>query len=339
MNSPQDIVDLSKFNSTDDTIIKVLLVDDHIVVAEIIRRLLAVETSIEFHYCATAQHALSAAIHILPHVILQDLMMPGTDGFALIQQYRSNPATRDIPIIVLSSREDPVVKSTAFAMDVNDYLVKPPDSIELIARIRHHARSYINLQQRNAAYRALREKQQQLVSANRELQRLTKSDGLTGLANRRYFDEYYGVEWKRAIRDQSELSFLMIDIDDFKRYNDSYGHVAGDGVLKRVADMVQTHARRPTDLAARLGGEEFVIILPNTTRANSRGIAQALQQAIYDLHIPHGRSANSDRVTVSIGCASINPQQTDEMVRLVETADQALYVAKRTGKNRVEMAK
>ncbi|MQR01205.1 GGDEF domain-containing response regulator [Glaciimonas soli] len=338
MKSPPDITGLSKFNSADDAIIKVLLVDDHVVVAGIIRHLLAIETSIEFHYCATAQHALSAAIDILPNVILQDLIMPGIDGFTLVQQYRSNPATRDIPIIVLSSEDDPAVKSVAFAMDVSDYLVKPPDSIELIARIRHHARSYMNLQQRNAAYRALREKQQQLVSANMELQRLSKSDGLTGLANRRYFDEYLGIEWKRAIRDQSELSFLMIDIDDFKRYNDAYGHVAGDGVLKRVADIVQTHARRPTDLAARLGGEEFVIILPNTTRASGNGIAQALQQAIYDLHITHCCSANSDRVTVSIGCASITPQQMDEMVTLVETADQALYVAKRTGKNRVEVA-
>ncbi len=150
--------------------------------------------------------------------------MPGLDGLTLVREYRSNPLTRDIPIIVLSTKEDPLIKSAAFTAGANDYLVKLPDNIELIARIRYHSRSYMTLLQRDEAYRALRVSQQQLLDTNTVLQRLMNSDGLTGLSNRRHFDEYLELEWRRAIREQSQLSMLMIDVDYFKPYNDNFGH-------------------------------------------------------------------------------------------------------------------
>src|SRR5438067_1835217 len=147
----------------------VLLVDDQAMVCEAVRRALANQSDIDFHYCAEAREALNVANQIKPTVILQDLVMPGIDGLTLVSQYRSNPATKDIPIIVLSTNENPQVKGQAFALGANDYLVKLPDRIELIARIRYHSKAYTNLVQRDAAYRALRESQQQLIESNAAL--------------------------------------------------------------------------------------------------------------------------------------------------------------------------
>ena len=149
--------------------VMVLLVDDQAMVCEAVRRALANETDIDFHYCSDAREAMTIAAQIKPTVILQDLVMPGIDGLTLVSQYRANPATRETPIIVLSTNENPQVKGQAFAMGANDYLVKLPDRIELIARLRYHSRAYVNQLQRDAAYRALRESQQQLIENNSEL--------------------------------------------------------------------------------------------------------------------------------------------------------------------------
>ncbi|MBE0545580.1 MAG: response regulator, partial [Verrucomicrobia bacterium] len=149
--------------------VMVLLVDDQAMVCEAVRRALAAEADIDFHYCADAHEALAVAAQIRPTVILQDLVMPGLDGLILVQQFRASPATRDIPIIVLSTNENPQVKGEAFAKGANDYLVKLPDRIELIARLRYHSRAYLNQVQRDAAYRALRESQQQLIDNNAQL--------------------------------------------------------------------------------------------------------------------------------------------------------------------------
>jgi signal transduction histidine kinase/HPt (histidine-containing phosphotransfer) domain-containing protein len=149
--------------------IVVLLVDDQAMVCEAVRRALANQADISFHYCPDAQDAVSVANQVKPTVILQDLVMPDIDGLALVSQYRSNPGTRDTPIIVLSTNENPQVKGQSFALGANDYLVKLPDKIELVARIRYHSRAYLNLLQRDAAYRALRESQQQLIESNAAL--------------------------------------------------------------------------------------------------------------------------------------------------------------------------
>ncbi len=149
--------------------VMVLLVDDQAMVGEAIRRALANQPNIDFHFCSVPGDAIKVAEQIRPAVILQDLVMPGVDGLTLVRQYRANPATKDIPIIVLSTKEEPAVKGEAFAAGANDYLVKLPDKIELIARIRHHSKAYLNQLQRDAAYRALRESQQQLVDSNTAL--------------------------------------------------------------------------------------------------------------------------------------------------------------------------
>lgn len=320
---------------SEDYPIMVLLIDDQVMVGEAVRRALASEPDIEFHYCADPAQALVLAQQIKPTVILQDLVMPGVDGMRLVHDYRADPATRDIPVIVLSTKEEPLVKKEAFAAGINDYLVKLPDPIELVARIRHHSRAYLNQLQRDEAYRALRESQRKLLEINAELQRLTNVDGLTGLSNRRFFDEYMDMEWRRAIREQAWFCVLMIDVDDFKKYNDTYGHLAGDDVLRQVGAAIGHVLRRPADLGVRFGGEEFTIVLPSTTPEGAQVVGDELRRRIAELAIEHRASSTGQRITVSLGGAGLIPGRGAEYLKLIEAADQALYEAKRAGKDRL----
>jgi two-component system chemotaxis family response regulator WspR len=321
-----------------DVPVMVLLVDDQTIVAEAVRRALANEEGIDFHYCSSADEAMHAAKETRPTVILQDLVMPGIDGLTLVKEYRTNPALRDVPIIVLSTKEESIIKSAAFAAGANDYLVKLPDRIELIARIRYHSRSYVNLLQRDQAFRALRQSQQQLLQTNLELQRLTNSDGLTGLSNRRYLDKYLSAEWRRAARENGDLSMLMIDVDNFKLYNDTHGHVAGDEVLRHIASTVEACISRSSDLAARFGGEEFAVVLSGTAIDGVRMLAEKICHTIGALQMPHASSPTSAYVTVSIGGATATPADDAAMTTLIKAADRALYQAKREGKNRAVVA-
>lgn len=329
-----EFLDIALAVPSDESVVVVFLVDDQAMIGEAVRRALASETDIVFHYCARAADAEAMAARINPTVILQDLVMPEIDGMTLVGRYQANPATRDIPIIVLSSKEDAVVKGEAFAAGVNDYLVKLPDKIELIARIRHHSKSYLNHVQRNAAYRALAESQQKLIEMNQALQRLSHVDGLTGLSNRRYLDEFLATEWKRSARELGDFTVLMIDVDNFKKYNDSYGHLAGDEVLKQVANAVRECLRRPADLAARFGGEEFVVVLPGTSFYGAQVMGERICRRIEALKVVHGALGADSVVTVSIGGASAMPVHGGQATDLLAIADEALYQAKENGKNR-----
>ncbi|TBU94797.1 response regulator [Stutzerimonas kirkiae] len=321
-----------------DSSMMVLLVDDQAMIGEAVRRALSAERDIDFHFCSDPHQALSVAQQIKPTVILQDLIMPGVDGLDLLAQYRSAPGLREVPIIVLSTKEDAKVKSAAFARGANDYLVKLPDVIELLARIRYHSNSYLTLLQRDEAYRALRESQQQLLDTNLVLQRLIKSDGLTGLANRRYFDEYLEIEWSRASRDQNELSLLMIDVDYFKAYNDQHGHVAGDEVLRNVGEALRVSCSRAADLVARYGGEEFAVIMPGTGAGGARLQAEKVRRTVEAIGIPHELPRPGSVISVSIGIATVRPSQEQDPLSLVARADEGLYLAKRGGRNQVAMA-
>lgn len=312
----------------------VLLVDDQVMVCEAVRRALAHQPDLDFHYCTDPQEAVEVALRVKPTVILQDLVMPGVDGLDLVRTYRRHPTLHSVPVIVLSTKEDPATKSDAFQNGANDYLVKLPDKVELIARIRYHTRAYLDHLQRDEAYRALRESQRELMRANLELERLTRIDGLTGLGNRRYFDEYLAAEWKRGLRTGMPLSVLMIDVDHFKRYNDAYGHLAGDDVLKKVAGVIQDGASRSTDLAARFGGEEFVVILTDVPQGGATHVAERLVQGVRDLDIAHG----DGRVTVSVGIATAYPRGESEPGLLLNAADLALFEAKNAGRDRAVTA-
>ena len=311
----------------------VLLVDDQPMVGEAVRRALINEVRAEFHYCSKATEALATARRVRPTDILQDLVMPDTNGLELVRQFRVDPDTANIPIIVLSTKEEAMVKGSAFRAGANDYLVKLPDQVELIARIRYHSAAYLSQSQRDEAYRALQKSQQQLIETNLELQRLTNVDGLTGLSNRRYFNQFFETEWKQALRVKEPVSLLMLDVDHFKQYNDAYGHLAGDEVLKAVAQTVMHSFQRPRDLAARFGGEEFAVILPQTGRGELLLIAQRVVSAVEALDRPHS-GATAGKVTISAGGATIIPSVGDPYTTLIEAADKALYEAKRMGRNR-----
>lgn len=310
----------------------VLLVDDQVLICEAVRRALAGEADLDFHYCTDPLEALRIAEEVKPTVILQDLVMPGMDGLDLVRRYRDTPATHAVPVIVLSAKDEPAVKSAAFQAGANDYLVKLPDRIELIARIRYHTRAYLDHVQRDAAYAALRESQRQLMQANLELERLTRIDGLTGLGNRRYFDEYMLAEWRRAGRTRTPLALLMIDVDNFKLYNDSHGHLAGDEVLRQVADAIQAGVSRSGDLAARFGGEEFVVVLLNTDLAGAQSVAAQIMARVRALDIPR----DNGHVTVSIGASAMVPTDMAAPDDLIKAADLALFRAKSNGRDRVE---
>lgn len=313
----------------------VLLVDDQIMVGEAIRRSLHGQSDMDFHYCSDARSAVSIAERISPTVILQDLIMPGADGLSLVREYRAHPVTRNTPVIVLSSREEPSVKRDAFAAGANDYLVKLPDTIELLARVRYHTQAFLSRQQRDEAYRALRESQQKLLEANFELQRLMNMDGLTSLNNRRRFDEYAATEWRRAVRDNSPFTLLLADVDEFKRYNDGYGHLAGDEVLKQIAGVIRANCGRPADLPARFGGEEFAVVLPGTTPEGATHVGEAIRAGVLALQIPHIGSQPAAHVSISIGISSCIAKEEIELLDLLNRADEALYAAKKAGRNRI----
>ena len=327
--------------------IKVLLVDDQAMVAEGIRRMLETDNNIEFHYCQEPEKALEMAIEIKPSVILQDLVMPDVDGMTLMRFYKNHPETKKIPVIILSSKEDASIKSDAFSNGANDYLVKLPDPIELIARIKAHSKHFYTEMERDSAYQIMQGMQQQLEQANleleknnAELQRLSTLDGLTNIANRRCFDEFIDNEWRRAIRseNQIQISLIMIDIDFFKLYNDGYGHQGGDDCLIKVAHALDKCIQRASDIMARYGGEEFVAVLVDIDENGANAVANKIYDAISAMALPHEFSKVSDSVTLSMGVATLIPDENSTPEQLIAAADKALYAAKEKGRNQAVLA-
>ncbi len=315
-------------------LLRILLVDDQQIIAEGIRRMLTDEQDLELHYCPDPAMAIQMAMEIDASLILQDLVMPDIDGMTLVRFYRANNSTSNIPVIVLSSKEDPAIKSEAFASGATDYLVKLPDQVELIARIRAHTRQYLLQRERDAALAELRELKLILEERNAELDLLSSQDGLTGIPNRRTFDNTLADEWGRAQRNRRQISLIMIDVDHFKLFNDTYGHQKGDECLQAVASSIDAAVSRNGDLVARYGGEEFAVILPETDLKGAKTVAEAIRSAIAGLNIEHSSSQTTDHVTVSLGCASITPNHGVDHESLIKHADSALYQAKKKGRNR-----
>ncbi|MDX8405808.1 MAG: diguanylate cyclase [Mariprofundus sp.] len=313
----------------------VLLVDEQKLIHMGVAKMLAEAPDIELHSCYDATKALEVAEHLGPTVILQDINMPDINGLDLLIEYRKHTAIAEVPVIMLSGTSAAETKADAFQRGADDYLVKMPHPIELIARIRHHSRAYIEHLERDAALKDLEKERRKLAAANLELEKLSSLDGLTGIANRRYFDTTFSREWQRAMRETESISLIMIDVDHFKLFNDGYGHQAGDDCLKQVALALKQVSQRPTDMVARYGGEEFVILLPGTHSRGGLQIAEGMRKAVEALQIPHAHSSTDAVVTVSLGLATILPMLKHEPGALIKTADEALYAAKREGRNRV----
>ncbi len=328
-----------------EEIYDILLVDDQPIIAEAIKRMLVTEPDMRFHYCQASDRALQLAHEIQPTVILQDLVMPDTDGMQLLAAYRNDAALSEVPVVILSTKEDPHDKSAAFAAGASDYLVKIPDRIELIARIRAHSRSYLSQKQRDEllqeikiVHEQLKAVYAQLHQSHQELEKLSCMDGLTGISNRRHFDTYFSQEWLRALREKISTSLILVDIDYFKLYNDHYGHQAGDLCLQAIAQALADTLQRPGDLAARYGGEEFVVLLPYTDAKGAENIAKQLLDTVKKLAVAHAQSPIDAHVTISLGVATLTPDSSVAPSDLVQIADTALYQAKEQGRNRYVLA-
>lgn len=260
-----------------------------------------------------------------PNLVLLDAMMPTVNGFECCSRLLALPGAAQIPIIMITGLDDQASVDWAFDAGATDYVTKPVHWPILRRRVR-------NLIEKGFFYR-------ELELANNTLQQLAITDKLTGLVNRRCFDESLDREWKRSIRDQSSLSLILCDIDYFKAYNDIYGHIAGDRCIQQVAMALGRGVKRTTDVVARYGGEEFAVILPNTGLSAAMQVARELQSHVKSLAIPHVQGNTQGTipggVTISLGVASVVADWELLPSMLIEYADRALYQAKQGGRNMI----
>jgi diguanylate cyclase (GGDEF)-like protein len=291
---------------------KVLIADDDPINREILCELLQPEYTVLLAKDGT--QALERAIRHLPDLILLDVMMPDLSGFEVLRRLRATPQLEHVSVIFVSGLNRPEDEAAGLKAGASDYIAKPFNATVVLARVALHL---------------------QLVRQRRLLEHLAHVDGLTELANRRRFDDIYDLEWQRARRSGQPLSLALLDIDSFKQFNDLYGHPAGDRALHAVARVASAHLRRPADLAARYGGEELVLLMPETDAVQALQIAQALREAVAQLMIAHAGSAAASCITVSIGGASLDPAHPESSAALFEAADVQLYRAKQGGRNRV----
>jgi len=289
----------------------VLIVDDEPMNIEVLSRILGEEVDILFATHAT--EALDVARREQPDLILLDVMMPGMDGYTTCAVLKSAPETRDIPVIFVTALTGEDDEARGLEAGAIDYITKPVSPPIVRARVHNHL---------------------ELKRYRDVLSRLSAMDGLTGIANRRRFDEALENEWRRGQRSSEPLSVLLGDIDFFKAYNDRYGHLAGDECLRRVARAIEAHVRRPADLVARWGGEEFAVLLPETAYDGAYRVAEKIRTAVQSLALPHLASEVATVVTLSLGVGTLIPDPDLPYTDLVQLADDGLYIAKRAGRNR-----
>lgn len=259
----------------------------------------------------SGEEALTFCQSRLPDLILLDMLMPGMDGLAVCKQLKSSLRTEDIPVIVVTVSTGLDIETEALDAGAVDFINKPINPDVVRARVRTHLK---------------------LKRQTDLLRNLAKTDGLTGAANRRNFDETLAREWQRCMRAQAPLSIIYLDVDHFKAYNDHYGHLAGDQCLQAIANTLMKNLHRPPDMLARYGGEEFVCLLPETPFEGGTNKASILEQAIRALAIPHVCSPTAPVVTISLGVTCIVPSQQHAITELMQQADALLYEAKQAGR-------
>ena len=291
---------------------KILVVDDIPSNVHVLSRIL--KDDYDIYFATDGMKALDLVQARLPDLVLLDIMMPGMDGYEVCQRIKTDPATRDIPVIFISAKSE--VEDETYGLEVGaiDFITKPISPPIVKARVRNHL---------------LLKRQADLLRA------LSFIDGLTGIANRRRFDEALLREWRRCARSHLPLSLVMLDVDHFKAYNDHYGHQAGDECLRAVAALLDEQMKRPGDLAARYGGEEFICLLPETDVDGATRVAERLRQAVAGHRLPHALSPVGGHVTISLGVSSAMPLGEAPPDGLTQLADRLLYEAKRSGRNRV----
>ncbi|UPU37324.1 diguanylate cyclase [Geomonas paludis] len=297
-----------------------LVIDDSAAIREqVIRTLQDVGLFEQYREARDGMEGFKTLIECKADLVICDVEMPRMDGYKFLQLVASRPDLQGLPIIMLTGKMDFNSKIRGLDQGASDYLTKPFDAGELVARVKVQLK--------------IKSLQDELKQANEQLKRLTNIDHLTGLFNRRYLAEVLEAEFFRAKRNRESLSLVIIDIDFFKQVNDTYGHQNGDVVLSSVAEVVQQQMRA-YDSAARYGGEEFVLVFPGTALEGAVIAAERLRQAVIDHTFPH--PLQDLTVTVSAGVATYPSTQVDNIDALFRRADEALYRAKQNGRNRVE---
>jgi diguanylate cyclase (GGDEF)-like protein len=291
---------------------RLLVVDDQPASIQALYRTFAVDHQV--FLATTGLQALELARERRPDLVLLDLDLPDLDGFEVCTRLHADPILRDTPVIVVTAHSDEAAETRALAVGAVDFIAKPIHPAVVRARVHTHL----------------------MLKHQRDLLRnMAYLDGLTGLHNRHALEERLAGELRHAARERQPLSVVMIDIDHFKRYNDDYGHLAGDDALRRVAGALQAGMLRPMDLLTRYGGEEFVCLLPGTDLDGALAVAERLRTGVAALRLPHPRSGVQPHVTVSLGVVCEPSGAHGDATALLQRADQALYQAKESGRDRV----
>lgn len=268
-------------------------------------------------------------------LILLDVQMPQMDGIEFLKIIKKDRRYRDIPVVMVTVRDDETKIEEAFSAGAVDYISKPLRALELTARIRSVLQLQYERKVRREKEQELMELNESLKEMNRQLKELSEIDPLTGLFNRRYFNMAFERSWKHCRRYQQPLSLIVADIDHFKAYNDTYGHPKGDLAIMEVARCIFDSVSRPDDIAVRLGGEEFLVMMPDTGAGGAEVIAGNIRHALRQSCIEHSASEVSPCLTLSMGAASIVPSDETDTESLMRNADNALYRAKESGRDRI----
>ena len=291
---------------------RILVVDDAMENVQILHQALRDEHEVLF--ALSGEKAIDVALAQQPDLILLDAVMPDMDGYAVCAALEASPRLQDIPVIFVTALSQPEDETRALEAGAVDFISKPFN----VAVVRARVRSQLTIKRQADAMREL-----------------SLTDGLTGVANRRHFNDRLESEWRRCARANLPLSLIMIDIDHFKLYNDRYGHQAGDQCLQEMSAAMKRCAARPQDLLARYGGEEFILLLPQEGPEGAEAVAQRILHEVRKLAVPHEASHTSPIVTVSMGLATaMPPLERQDANALIRSADANLYQAKQGGRNR-----
>ena len=291
---------------------RLLVVDDQPANVQALYQAFAADHQV---YMATGgEQALALCGTQQPDLVLLDVVMPGLDGYEVCARLKADATTRDIPVIFVTAHNDEAAETRGLAVGAVDFIAKPINPTIVRARVKTH----LTLKRQSDL-----------------LRQWVYIDGLTGVCNRRYFDEQLSREWGRAMRQGATLTLVLIDVDHFKLYNDHYGHQAGDDCLRRIAAALKGGLHRPVDLLARYGGEEFACLLPDTEIPGALELAQRLGQRVAELQIEHAASTVARAVTVSLGVCTRRPDANGSAADLLRDADAQLYLAKSRGRNQV----
>lgn len=294
---------------------KILIIED----GELNRKVLtdALQDIYVLDAISSGKDAIKKIREFRPHLILLDIILPDINGFDVLKQVKETHDLKDIPVIIITGLDNDQDEEKGLSMGAVDYIRKPFNSFLVKARVNTHI---------------------QITKQMLMIEKLSFYDALTCLPNRRKFDYHVEYEWHRAIRKKSFIGFLMMDLDNFKNYNDHYGHAQGDEMLRGVAEVLRNTLNRSTDIPCRWGGEEFAVLIPETNPEELLLIAEKIRAEIEVLKVPSIRTNEATRITISIGAGCMVPRQNELLGEFIQNVDRLLYKAKNGGKNQVQSA-